>query len=80
MSPPFTGIGTRVPSLVLGSILDGAYIYKERSSNTKNYRVRTSRIEEMGVTASHRNTPISIQHNNCFSRLLITRALRYMHV
>ena len=45
------------------SILDasGAYIYKERSSNTKNYRVQTSWIDAMGVDAPHRKVPISIQ-------------------
>ena len=36
-------------SSILGA--SGAYIYKERSSNTKNYRVQTSRIDAMGVSA-----------------------------
>ena len=43
------------------TILDGTYIYKERSSNTKKYGVQTSRTDAMGVSASHRNRPIAIQ-------------------
>ena len=42
---PCTRTRTRVPSLVPSSILDGTYIYKERSSNT---RVQISWIDVMG--------------------------------
>jgi len=71
---PFTFTGTRAVSLV-PTILDGTYIYKESSSNTRNYKFQTSRTEAMGVSASHGNLKmaIAIQPSSCFGSFLSCR-------